>query len=275
MELIKIFLTKLIRDSASDNKVFRRNLLKNYLQILVLDFLYADRKYSQLIFYGGSCLAHCYNLPRLSEDLDFVDLKKKIEIPKLAKDLEIHFKKNTDLEVRAVPQKFRVYLKFPLLRELGLAGKSESDLLFLKIEIFKEFDFCTDYKIETVPLFKFNRTVLVKTFDLPTLMATKIRAVLKRKWEKTDKNGKILATVKGRDYYDLLWYLEKGIMPNFECLEGITNKEELKEQLLAVIMKVDARSIQIDLESLIDNPELVKNLSKNIKEILRKMVADI
>jgi len=275
MELIKIFLTKLIRDSASDNKVFRRNLLKNYLQILVLDFIYADRKYSQLIFYGGSCLAHCYNLPRLSEDLDFVDLKKKIEIPKLAKDLEIHFKKNTDLEVRAVPQKFRVYLKFPLLRELGLAGKSESDLLFLKIEIFKEFDFCTDYKIETVPLFKFNRTVLVKTFDLPTLMATKIRAVLKRKWEKTDKNGKILATVKGRDYYDLLWYLEKGIMPNFECLEGITNKEELKEQLLAVIMKVDARSIQIDLESLIDNPELVKNLSKNIKEILRKMVADI
>lgn len=275
MELIKIFLTKLIRDSASDNKVFRRNLLKNYLQILVLDFIYADRKYSQLIFYGGSCLAHCYNLPRLSEDLDFVDLKKKIEISKLAKDLEIHFKKNTDLEVRAVPQKFRVYLKFPLLRELGLAGKSESGLLFLKIEIFKEFDFCTDYKIETIPLFKFNRTVLVKTFDLPTLMATKIRAVLKRKWEKTDKSGKTLATVKGRDYYDLLWYLEKGIMPNFECLEGITNKEELKEQLLSAIMKVDARSIQIDLESLIDNPDLVKNLSRNIKEILKRMVENI
>jgi hypothetical protein len=249
--------------------------LKNYLQILVLDFIYADRKYSQLIFYGGSCLAHCYNLPRLSEDLDFVDLKKKIEIPKLAKDLEIHFKKNTDLEVRAVPQKFRVYLKFPLLRELGLAGKSESDLLFLKIEIFKEFDFCTDYKIETIPLFKFNRTVLVKTFDLPTLMATKIRAVLMRKWEKTDKSGKTLATVKGRDYYDLLWYLEKGIMPNFECMEGITNKKELKEQLLSAIMKVDARSIQIDLESLIDNSDLVKNLSRNIKEILKRMVENI
>jgi predicted nucleotidyltransferase component of viral defense system len=275
MELIKIFLTKLIRDSASENKVFRRNLLKNYLQILVLDFIYAGRKYSQLIFYGGSCLAHCYNLPRLSEDLDFVDLKKEIEIPKLAKDLERHFKKNTDLEVKAVSQKFRIYLKFPLFRELGLAGKSESDLLFLKIEIFKEFNFCTDYKIETIPLFKFNRTVLVKTFDLPTLMATKIRAVLMRKWEKTDKSGKTLATVKGRDYYDLLWYLEKGIMPNFECMEGIADKEELKEQLLSAIMKVDTRSIRIDLESLIDNPELVKSLSKNIKEILKRMVTDI
>jgi hypothetical protein len=275
MELIKIFLTKLIKDSASDNKVFRRNLLKNYLQILVLDFIYSDRKYSQLVFYGGSSLAHCYKMPRLSEDLDFVDLKKEIEIPKLAKDLEVHFKKNTDLEVRAVPQKFRIYLKLPLLREMGLAGKSESDLLFLKVEIFKEFDFCTGYKIETIPLFKFNKTVLVKTFDLPTLMATKIRAVLMRKWEKTDKSGKTLATVKGRDYYDLLWYLEKGIMPNFECMEGIADKEKLKEQLLSAIMKVDARSIRIDLESLIDDPDLVKNLSKNIKEILKRMVEDI
>ena len=275
MELIKIFLTKLIKDSAFDDKVFRRNLLKNYLQIIFLDFIYSNRKYSQLIFYGDSSLAHCYNMPRLSEDLDFVDLKKEIEIPKLAKDLEMYFKKNTDLEVKAVSQKFRIYLKFPLLRELGLAGKSESDLLFLKIEIFNEFDFCTDYKIETIPLFKFNRTVLVKTFDLPTLMATKIRAVLMRKWEKTDKSGKILATVKGRDYYDLLWYLEKGIMPNYRCIEGIDNKEELKEKLLSAITKVDARSIRIDLESLIDNPELVKNLSNNIKEILKRMISNI
>jgi len=275
MELIKIFLTKLIKDSAFDDKVFRRNLLKNYLQIIFLDFIYSNRKYSQLIFYGGSSLAHCYNMPRFSEDLDFVDLKKEIEIPKLAKDLEMYFKKNTDLEVKAVSQKFRTYLKFPLLRELGLAGKSESDLLFLKIEIFNEFDFCTDYKIETIPLFKFNRTVLVKTFDLPTLMATKIRAVLMRKWEKTDKSGKTLATVKGRDYYDLLWYLEKGIMPNYRCIEGIDNKEELKEKLLSAITKVDARSIRIDLESLIDNPELVKNLSNNIKEILKRMISNI
>jgi len=275
MELIKIYLTKLVKDSASDDRVFKRNLLKNYLQILVLDFIYSDMEYSQLVFYGGSSLAHCYNMPRLSEDLDFVDLKKKIEIPKLSENLEGYFKKNTDLEVKAVPQKFRIYLKFPLLHELGLAGKSESDLLFLKIEIFNGFDFCTDYKIETIPLFKFNRTVLVKTFDLPTLMATKIRAVLMRKWEKTDKAGKTLATVKGRDYYDLLWYLEKGIMPNFECMEGITNKEKLKEQLLSSIIKVDTRSIRMDLESLIDDPELVKNLSKNIKEILTRMATEI
>ena len=42
MELIKIFLTKLIKDSAFDDKVFRRNLLKNYLQIQIVGFFFLD-----------------------------------------------------------------------------------------------------------------------------------------------------------------------------------------------------------------------------------------
>jgi len=272
MELVKPFLIKLLKDSASGDKFFRRNLLKNYLQILVLDFFYSHKDYSQLIFYGGSCLSHCYDLPRLSEDLDFVDIKKKIELKKLAKDLENYFKKNTDLEVKATEQKFRVYLKFPLLHELELSGKNESGLLFLKVEIFKGFDFCKGYKTEIIPLFKFNKTILIKTFDLPTLMATKIRAILHRKWEKTDKKGKIIAKVKGRDYFDLMWYLGKGIRPNFTCLEKIKNCKELEEKLLEIVKKVDARSIRFDLEPLIDNPLLVEKLSKNLKDILSREI---
>jgi len=272
MELVKPFLIKLLKDSASGDKFFRRNLLKNYLQILVLDFFYSHKDYSQLIFYGGSCLSHCYDLPRLSEDLDFVDIKKKIELKKLAKDLENYFKKNTDLEVKATEQKFRVYLKFPLLHEFELSGKNESGLLFLKVEIFKGFDFCKGYKTEIIPLFKFNKTILIKTFDLPTLMATKIRAILHRKWEKTDKKGKIIAKVKGRDYFDLMWYLGKGIRPNFTCLEKIKNCKELEEKLLEIVKKVDARSIRFDLEPLIDNPLLVEKLSKNLKDILSREI---
>lgn len=275
METTKFFFKDLIEKSISKNKVFKRNILKEYLQILVLDFIYSHKDYSQLIFYGGSCLSHCFGLPRLSEDLDFVDLKKKIDLSKLAEDLKDYFKKNTDLEVKTATQKFRVYLKFPLLRELELAGKSESDVLFLKVEIFKGFDFCRGYKTEIIPLFKFNKTILVKTFDLPTLMATKIRAILHRKWEKTDKKGKTTARVKGRDYFDLMWYLEKGIMPNFRCIEGITNQGEFKEKLLTAIKKVDARSIQIDIEPLIDNPSLVKNLSRNLKNILIRDIKNI
>ncbi len=207
-------------------------------------------------------------MPRLSEDLDFVDLKRKIKILQLAEDLKIYFKKNTDIDLSITSQKFRIYLKFPLLYELKIAKKPESNLLFLKIEIFKEFDFCKNYKVEILPLFKFNKSILIKTFDFPTLMATKLRAILYRKWEKTNKKGRISIKVKGRDYFDLMWYLEKGIEPNIKCVENIKDKSELKEKLLKIVEKIDPRSIQLDLEPLIENKNYVKNLSKNIKEIL-------
>jgi len=118
----------------------------------------------------------------LSEDLDFVDIKKKVDISRLARDLEQHFRKNTDLNLAATLQEFRVYLKFPILRELDLAEQHESDFLFLRIEIFEEFDFCSKYQIQIIPLMKFNRSILIKTFDFSTLMATKIRAIFHRKW---------------------------------------------------------------------------------------------
>lgn len=275
MEQIKIFLKNLLSESKSRDKIFKRNILKEYLQILVLDFIYSHKDYSRLIFYGGSCLAHCYGLPRLSEDLDFVDLKKEVDMANLAKDIEAYFKKNTDIAPKAVCQKFRVYLKFPLLKDLGLAAIGESDLPFLKVEIFKGFDFCRNFKTEIIPLFKFNISALIKTFDLPTLMSTKIRAILMRKWEKTDKEGKIIAKVKGRDYFDLMWYLEKKIKPNIGCIAEVKNEKELKEKLLAAVEKADVSSIKLDLESLIADKNFIEKLSVNLKDILKREISSI
>jgi hypothetical protein len=275
MEEIKPFLKNLLAESRSQDKIFKRNILKEYLQILVLDFIYSHKDYSQLIFYGGSCLAHCYGLPRLSEDLDFVDLKKQVDTVKLAEDLEAYFKKNTDIAPKAVCREFRVHLKFPLLKDLGLAEIGDSDLLFLKVEVFKGFDFCGNFKTEIIPLFKFNRSALVKTFDLPTLMSTKIRAVLLRRWERTDKQGKITAKVKGRDYFDLMWYLEKNIKPNISCIAEVKSEKELKEKLLIAIDKADASSIRLDLEPLIADRNFVEKLSKNLKDILRRGISKI
>lgn len=268
MEEIKPVLKNLLIASPSKNKIFKRNILKEYLQILVLDYIYSHKNYSKLIFYGGSCLAHCHNLPRLSEDLDFVDAESNADISRLAYDLEKYFNEKTDIKAKATVQKFRVYLKFPVLYELELSEIGESDFLFLKVEVFQKFDFCRNYKTEITPLFKFNRSMLVKSFDLPTLMATKIRAVLFRKWEKTDKAGNVIAKGKGRDYFDLMWYLEKGISPNIGCVEGVVDTEDLKEKLLEAVRKADARSIRIDLEALIDDRDKVAQLSDNMNNIL-------
>lgn len=274
METIKPALKNIISESPSKNNQFKRNLLKEYLQIAVLDFIYSHPAYSQLLFYGGSALAHCFGLERLSEDLDFIVEKKKIDVPKLARDLEEYFVKRTDLFVKTTVQKFRIYLKFPILRELGISTRDETDTLFLKVEVYSEFDFCKSYKTDIRPVFKYNRSILIKTFDPGTLMATKIRAIFFRKWEKTDKQGRTTVKVKGRDYFDLLWYLQKGIQPNLSCIEGFENMKDLKEKLLTMIAGIDSKSIQLDLEALIDNPNFVMNISKNMKAILEREISE-
>lgn len=267
MNKIKDVLKNILAENIDKSAMYKRNLLKEYLQIYVLDYIYSSDKYKDLVFYGGSCLAQVYGLPRLSEDLDFVDIKKEVDINLLADDLSKFFSKKTDLNPEIKVQKFRIYLKFSILKEMNLSGGAETDLLFLKIEIFKGFDFCNNYEFQIKPLFKLNKSLLVKTFDLPTLMSTKIRAVLFRKWEKTDKQGKILLNVKGRDYFDLMWYLEKGVKPNLKCIE-CENLKNLKNKLLENIKNVDDKSIQLDLENFIADNNFVKNLSKNIKDIL-------
>jgi predicted nucleotidyltransferase component of viral defense system len=275
METLKPILKSLISGS-SGSKDFKMNIAKEYLQIVVLSFIYSNPKYSKMFFYGGSCLAQCFGLNRLSEDLDFVDGDEDISIEELKEDLESYFTKNTDLEVRTSTQKFRVYLKFPLLRELGLSDNisSETDVLILKVEIFSDFDFCTRYKTEIRPIFKFNKSVLIKTFDLSTLMSTKIRAILNRKWEKKDKEGNILIRVKGRDYFDLLWYLERGIVPNLDCIEDVGSMEELKSKLLDIISNIDNQSIKLDLEAFINDEIFINNISVNIKDILARSIKE-
>ncbi|MCX6719079.1 MAG: nucleotidyl transferase AbiEii/AbiGii toxin family protein [Candidatus Taylorbacteria bacterium] len=269
MEELMPTLKRLLVEAPSSKTLFRRNVLEEYLQIVVLDHLYSDPVYGQLVFYGGSCLAQCHGLPRLSEDLDFVDIKGKIEIGELADDIASYFRLHTDLNVVKKTQKFRILLKFPVLKELGLSGESDSDFLQLKVEIFRDDGLLRDCPVEAVPLFKMNRSIIVKAFDLPTLMATKIRAVLHWKWEKTDKSGKTLATVKGRDYFDLMWYLRKGVTPNMACLKEVTGKEELKRLLLDSVDKADPTSIKIDLEALIADDHYVTDVSANLRQILK------
>ncbi len=269
MTEIKPLLEKIIKDSDKAAKTFKRNLIKEQLHILVLDFLYARPDYSDLVFYGDSALRHCFGLDRLSEDLDFVDLTGKVDLTNLGKDLEDYFYKETDLKPKVIVQPSRVKLKFPILQELNLSDPSEYQSLLIKIEVFKHFDYCSGYKINISTIFKLNRSVIVKTFDLSTMMATKIAAVLHRKWLKMAKSGEILAKVKGRDYFDLVWYLNKGIKPNLQCVMDFDSSANLKQELLRMIERVDAKSIKFDLEPLIENSSFVENFGNNIKAILK------
>lgn len=273
IETVKKTLEDLVAESTAANRVYQRNLLKEYFQVLVLDFIYSHPLYSQLVFYGGSCLFHCYQLPRLSEDLDFVDLKREVNISQMARDLQASLEKATGIKPLTGVQKWRLNLKFPVLHELQLAGQAESDHLLVKVEIFQDFKPCRNSTTETQPLFKWNRSVLIRTFDLPTLMATKIQAVLYRRWTKTDRQGRMVASVKGRDYFDLMWYLERGVKPNLTCFTEKETLTSLKNRLLEFVDRLNTASVRLDLEPLIEDSKFVNQLGKETKAILQRYLA--
>jgi len=263
---------KILEDKESLPDTFKRNYVKEYLQVVILSFIYTHAHYKNLMFYGGSCLRHCYDLPRLSEDLDFIDKENEVDIQKLCADLQDFFSHKYNITVDTKVQKFRITLKFPILFQLNLTHAGETNLLYLKIEVYKEMVQCKKYSIAIIPVFKFGESFLIRTFDLPTLMATKINAILFRKWEKTDAKGNMLARVKGRDYFDLMWYLQKKIEPNLTCIEGVNSQKQLKEMLRTIVSTVDSRSIHYDLEALIENRSYVQDIADHLKSILLSML---
>ncbi len=270
-EILKQFISEKIK--IIKNPIILRNYLKEYIQYLVLNIIYNEKKFKDLVFKGGSCLKICYDLPRLSEDLDF-DYDKKDFGENLLLDLQNYLKKEiktkyfSKLETK-IQSNIRIYLKFPILKNLDLAKVDESDKLYVKIETSEKIE--PYAKFDLIPISKYGFNFIVKTYDLSTLMAGKINAVLTRIWFKGKKDE---IDIKGRDFYDLFWYLQKGVEPNFKMLKktvGIKNKEELKKMLKEKIKKsITPQKLAYDLNNFIENQEYVKTFSENYIQLLEK-----
>lgn len=258
-------LTKKLQEQNIRSEVIK-NYLKEYLQIIILDFLYSS-KYKDLIFTGGSCLRICYGLNRLSEDLD-LDTEKSINKNRLAQDLKKYFLEKLqykNLEISIKGQNKKIYLKFPVLYGLNLAKQSESNKLYVKLEIEKILS--KKFKTEKTPIIRDEFSFFVKNYDLPTLMAGKITAVLKRSFFK-GKGDKI--TFKGRDYYDLIWYLQKDVKPNMvyiKDLNKISSFKKLFQELDKKIKAINLTYLKQDIENLFESKSFVEDFVKNFKNI--------
>lgn len=253
------------------------NYLKEYIQYLVLRLMYNHSEFKKLVFKGGSCLRICYGLPRLSEDLDF-DYKEKQFFGRLLPDLEkylsyeIRSKYFPSLETK-IQSDVRLYLKFPFLYNLGLAEKSESDKLYVKIEA--ERKILPEASFFLTPVSKFGFNFMAYHYDLPTLMTGKINALLHRLWFK-GKEGEI--DMKGRDFYDLYWYLQHNVKPNWKSLKRITtvkNEKELKSLLIERIAKtVTSSKLNYDLQNFLPDSVFVSDFSKNYLTVMKKMIME-
>ncbi len=249
------------------------NYLKEHIQYAVLENIYNSKEYKNMIFKGGSCLRICFGLPRLSEDLDFdIDTRKreKFSLKELNAYLEKEIKERyvALLETKMQSTK-RIYLKFPILKKLSMAEAGESDKLYVKIEV--ENDILPFAGMSLTPVSRMGFNFIVRHYDLPTLMAGKIHAFLYRLWFKGKKNE---IDIKGRDFYDLFWYFDKGVTPNWKCLKKITgvgNEKELKNRLSAQIEKTATpQKLKYDLLNFLPDSRFVSDFCENYREIMKK-----
>ena len=256
--------------------------LKEMLIYYALNFIYNSPKWNKLIFGGGTALKIIGKTARLSEDLDMDYLEKNFDSDEFLADLIKYFKQLgfDDLSYASKQNGKIIILKFPVLQKLGIVEniRSESDLLYLKIEIEK--NKYSVFGIKATPITKDNLFFVVKNYDLETLFANKIGAILGRK----DKVFQDKFDFKGRDFYDLIWFLKNGIKPNLKRVQQIIEEEQCKiiknyddiwKLIRERIENIDTKGIYADMKNLVESPEGIKQLGDNYLEIYDDLVEKI
>src|SRR3989338_2385247 len=190
----------------------QRNALKEELQFYVLDFIYHHQEYSDWVMYGGSALRICYGLDRMSVDLDF-------EIPHvvtgnflndLREQVESYFKdtygSGSNLLTVKITTSRGLLLRFHIGDKLGIDHPSKQVHVKIDLNHFTAPKTVTERR----PINRDQLSFVIKTYNMSTLMASKIAAIFLRGQRGV---GETVYEEKGRDIHDLLWYMTKKVVP--------------------------------------------------------------
>jgi len=238
------------------------HMTREFLQLLILKILYDRDYFKNLAFVGGTALRFLYGLRRFSEDLDFSVIRKrgydfdtaleKIEYELRKVGLSLDIKKGTQGNVQSAMLKFRDIL-FPL----GLS-RQKNQKLSIKIEV--DSNPPEGWNTE-LSLISKHFVFTVTHFDVPSLYATKLHACFFRKY------------IKGRDFYDLLWYIGRRSVPNFELLNNAIEQtehkkvnlgpENFKDFLKERLASVDFVKVRKDVERFIEDKNELKLLDRD------------
>ena len=192
---MKDYLAELIRQAATP--ALERNIAREYLQARILATLQRAGAMIPLAFHGGTALRFLYSHGRYSEDLDFAlegdreqyDFRKYLQAIRSELTLEGYL-----LELKINDQKtvHSAFVRFPgLLYEMGLSGQRD-EVLAVKLEV--DTNPPVGAGLETTVVRRFVLLQL-QHHDKASLLSGKLHAILQRPYP------------KGRDIYDLLWYL--------------------------------------------------------------------
>ena len=255
-------------------------VLREVLQSIVLIGLSRGGFFNKASFYGGTALRIFYGLNRYSEDLDFT-LKEKdnsfnlepylkyVKEVALSYGLELEVTtkiKQVDTPIESAFAKLNTYQTFINLKiDENMSNRLHKDEV-IKVKFEVDCNPALGFKSESrwIDLPEFAS---ISVLDESSLFAGKLHAILCR----TYKNN-----VKGRDYYDFLFYISKRVSPNLEYLKnklidtGKINEDDdfnieiLKEMLLEKFNSIDFNQVKTDASKFLFKNEDLSFYSKEL-----------
>lgn len=229
--------------------------LREIMQDIALAGLSRAGFFEKAAFYGGTALRIFYGLDRFSEDLDFsllaVDPDFSLgkyqdaiieEFRSLGMQVSIREKQKTiknNIE-SAFLKSETLWKELVLESVIPQNGLNQVANIKIKIEIDREppLGFETEEKLLLKPI-----SFYVKCLTLPNLFAGKMHALLFRKW----KNN-----VKGRDWYDLEWYIKKGVPLNLSHFalrakdSGDWDKDNITDEEFRLLLNKKIDNVKFD-----------------------------
>ncbi len=263
-------LIKKLTNRYQKSKISEQTKIREILQQTALLGLKRHGFFEKAAFYGGTALRILYGLDRFSEDLDFTLLKPdpnfdftpfldgiRKELASFGFELEIAQKiKTTETSIISAFMKMntiQLYLAIGDEKKTQSINHNEKIQIKLEVDIDPPLHFRVEEQIVLSPT-----SFYVSTLHKSDLFAGKMHAILYRAWK---------GRVKGRDWYDLIWYIQKkiplGIRYLEECMRQAKNlgpeesltRDRVLELLRSKIQVIDWESAKADMHSFISDPE--------------------
>jgi predicted nucleotidyltransferase component of viral defense system len=257
------------------SKYDEENAVKEICQEIALAGLSRSGFFKNAAFQGGTCLRILYGLRRFSEDLDFILLKSQENFawhPFLqAIDIEFQsFGLSCDVVDRSGASSVikKAFLKedsFGQVLKLRFKrGKSDLQKIMIKLEI--DTNPPAGSTVRTHFL-EYPYPLSIVSQDESSLFASKCHALLSREY------------VKGRDWYDFIWYVQRKSKINFDLLKNALEQcgpykgtfvpmstDWLKEQLIMKVDSIDWNVARTDVEKFIslEDKRFLDNWSKEM-----------
>lgn len=220
---MKDYVLNLVKEEP--NPVRARNKIREYLQVRILHAIQKAGGMIPLAFHGGTALRLLFGLFRYSEDLDFTLERPEsgYDFLRLIRAVQSEFKGEgygISMKINDRKAVHSAFIRFSgFLHELGLSPHSDENLS-VKIEIDTQPPAGASLSTTIV---RRHLILNLQHHDRPSLVAGKLNALLTREY------------TKGRDVYDLFWYLSDRSWPepNLEMLNHALKQSGWKKPPMA------------------------------------------